>query len=492
MKFDKPTQNFWGGYWREVKNGRSFEVFNPASGEVCARVAEASRDDVLSAIDAAAVAGESWAGLAHTKRAGFLLKAADIIEERRQDFVDALVQEGGSWVGKAMFETAYSIEALRAAAAMVFHMNGEILPSEYGKLSMAVREPLGVVSVISPWNFPLLLTVRGFAVAMAIGNTIVLKPSEESPLSGGLLLAEVLEAAGLPAGVFNVVTCSRDGISGLGDELVVNPAVRGISFTGSTEVGRQIATLAGSLLKKACVELGGKDALIILDDADLGKAVNAATFGTYMHQGQICMSVERIIVHEAVADEFTRRLVANVKTLGVGDPASMDHVIGPLINEKQLENVHGQVTEAIEKGATLLTGGKFRDLFYEPTVLSGVTRDMKIFREETFGPVAALITVDDAEEAIAVANDSDYGLSAGIFTADEEHGMEVARRLETGMAHINDSSVNDEAHAPFGGVKNSGLGRQNGKASVEAFSELRWITLERGGRQYPPPFNEKF
>ncbi|MBT8075155.1 MAG: aldehyde dehydrogenase family protein [Gammaproteobacteria bacterium] len=491
MKFDKPTQNFWGGYWREVKNGRSFEVFNPASGEVCARVAEASRDDVQSAIDAAAVAGESWAGLAHTKRAGFLLKAADIMEERRQDFVDALVQEGGSWVGKAMFETAYSIEALRAAAAMVFHMNGEILPSEYGKLSMAVREPLGVVSVISPWNFPLLLTVRGFAVAMAIGNTIVLKPSEESPLSGGLLLAEVLEAAGLPAGVFNVVTCSRDGISGLGDELVVNPAVRGISFTGSTEVGRHIATLAGSLLKKACVELGGKDALIILDDADLGKAVNAATFGTYMHQGQICMSVERIIVHEAVADEFTRRLVANVKTLGVGDPASMDHVIGPLINEKQLENVHGQVTEAIEKGATLLTGGKFRDLFYEPTVLSGVTRDMKIFREETFGPVAALITVDDAEEAIAVANDSDYGLSAGIFTADEQHGMEVARRLETGMAHINDSSVNDEAHAPFGGVKNSGQGRQNGKASVEAFSELRWITLERGGRQYPPPFNEK-
>ncbi len=491
MKFDKPTQNFWGGYWREVKNGRSFEVFNPASGEVCARVAEASRDDVQSAIDAAAVAGESWAGLAHTKRAGFLLKAADIMEERRQVFVDALVQEGGSWVGKAMFETAYSIEALRAAAAMVFHMNGEILPSEYGKLSMAVREPLGVVSVISPWNFPLLLTVRGFAVAMAIGNTIVLKPSEESPLSGGLLLAEVLEAAGLPAGVFNVVTCSRDGISGLGDELVVNPAVRGISFTGSTEVGRHIATLAGSLLKKACVELGGKDALIILDDADLDKAVNAATFGTYMHQGQICMSVERIIVHEAVADEFTRRLVANVKTLGVGDPASMDHVIGPLINEKQLENVHGQVTEAIEKGATLLTGGKFRDLFYEPTVLSGVTRDMKIFREETFGPVAALITVDDAEEAIAVANDSDYGLSAGIFTADEQHGMEVARRLETGMAHINDSSVNDEAHAPFGGVKNSGLGRQNGKASVEAFSELRWITLERGGRQYPPPFNEK-
>ena len=490
MIFEKPTQNFWGGNWQEVKNRRSFEVLNPASGEVCARVAEASQEDVQSAINAAAKAGESWSALPHTRRAGFLLKAAEILEARKQDFVDALVQEGGSWIGKAMFETGYSIEALRTAAAMAFHMKGEVLPSEHGKLSMAVRQPLGVVSVISPWNFPLLLSVRGFAVAMAIGNTIVLKPSEESPLSGGLLLAEVFAAAGLPAGVFNVVTCSRDGISGLGDELVVNPAIRGVSFTGSTAVGRHIAALAGSLLKKACVELGGKDALIVLDDADLDRAVNAATFGAFMHQGQICMSVERIIVHEAVAEEFARRLVANVKTLRTGDPTSMAHVIGPLINVKQLQHVHAQVTEAIEAGATLLTGGEYRDLFYEPTVLAGVTRDMKIFREETFGPVAALITVGDVDEAIAVANDSDYGLSAGIITADEQRGLDVAERLETGMAHINDSSVNDEANAPFGGVKNSGMGRQNGAASIEAFSELRWITLERGGRQYPPPFNE--
>lgn len=491
MKLEHPTQNFWGGKWQDVSTGSSFDVLNPATGEVCAQVAEASLEDAQSAIKAAADAGDSWAGLAHSKRAAFLLKAADIMEGRQQDFIEALVNEGGSWIGKAMFETSYSIDAMRAAAAMVFHMNGEVLPSEYGKLSMAVRKPLGVVSVISPWNFPLLLSVRGFAVAMAIGNTVVLKPSEESPLSGGLLLAEVFEAAGLPAGVFNVVTCSRDGLRNLGDELVINPSVRGVSFTGSTPVGRHIATLAGSLLKKACVELGGKDALIILDDADLDRAVSAATFGTFMHQGQICMSVERIIVHRAVADEFTRRLVANVKTLGIGNPASMDHVIGPLINRKQLKHVHGQVTEAIENGATLLTGGKFQELFYEPTVLTGVTRDMKIFREETFGPVAALVTVDDTEEAINVANDSDYGLSAGIFTADEQRGMDVARRLETGMAHINDSSVNDEPHVPFGGVKNSGLGRQNGRASVEAFSELRWITLERGGRQYPPPFNEK-
>ncbi len=490
MKFDKPSQVFYGGSWHEVSNKDSFEVFNPASREVCVRVADASLDDVKNAISAAADASESWRDLSHTRRAGFLLKAADIMEQRQQDFVDALVEEGGSWIGKAMFETAYSVEALRSAAAMVFYMNGEVLPSEYGKVSLAVRQPLGVISVISPWNFPLLLSIRGFAVAMAIGNTIVLKPSEETPLAGGLLLAEVFAAVGLPAGVFNVVSCSRDHVKQVGDEMIANPLVRGISFTGSTAVGRQIASKAGSLLKKACVELGGKDALIILDDADIGRAVNAATFGSFMHQGQICMSVERIIVLEAVAEEFTRRLVENVKSLGMGDPTSMSDVIGPLINEKQLKNVHDQVTDAVQNGAEILTGGNYEGLFYEPTVITGVRPDMKIFREETFGPVAPIITVADVDEAIAMANDSEYGLSAGIITRDENKGMEVARRLETGMAHINDSSVNDEANVPFGGVKNSGMGRQNGRYSVEAFSELRWITLDRGGRQYPPPFNE--
>lgn len=490
MNFDKSSQVFYGGSWHEVSAKASFAVSNPATGEVCVRVADASLDDVKSAISAASDASESWRNLSHSHRAGFLLKAADIMEQRQQDFADALVEEGGSWVGKAMFETGYAVEALRAAAAMVYHMNGEVLPSEHGKVSMAVRQPLGVISVISPWNFPLLLSVRGFAVAMAIGNTIVLKPSEETPISGGLLLAEVFAAAGLPDGVFNVVSCSRGNVKQVGDELIANPAVRGISFTGSTAVGRQIAAQAGSLLKKACVELGGKDALIVLDDADIGRAVNAATFGSFMHQGQICMSVERIIVLESVAAEFTQRLVANVKTLGIGDPTSMGAVIGPLINQKQLQNVHDQVRDAVEKGAALLTGGKYEGLFYEATVLADVRPDMKIFHQETFGPVASIICVANVEQAIAMANDSEYGLSAGIITADESKGMEVARRLETGMVHINDSSVNDELNVPFGGVKNSGIGRQNGKYSVDEFSELRWITLERGGRHYPPPFNE--
>ena len=490
MKFNKPTQVFSGGSWHEVSGGRSFDVFNPATGEVFAQAADASREEVKEAINAAAAAKDTWAAMTSSKRASYLLKAADVMEKRQQDFVDALVGEGGSWIGKAMFETGYSIEALRAAAAMVFHMNGEVLPSEHGKVSMAVRQPLGVVSVISPWNFPLLLSVRGFAVAMAIGNTIVLKPSEETPLAGGLLLAEVFEAVGLPAGVFNVVTCARGGVQEVGDELLRNPAVRGVSFTGSTAVGKHIAGLAGSLLKKACVELGGKDALIVLADADMQRAVNAATFGAFMHQGQICMSVERIIVLQAVADEFIRRLVANVKKLGTGDPSAMGAVIGPLINEKQLRHVHEQVTDAVARGAQLLTGGHFQGLFYEPTVLAGVRPDMKIFREETFGPVAPVVIVADIEEAIAMANDSEYGLSAGIITGNEDVGMNIARRLETGMVHINDSSVNDEPNVPFGGVKSSGMGRQNGKFSVEAFSELRWVTIERGGRQYPPPFNE--
>ena len=491
MKFDKSSQVFYAGDWHQVKNGQSFDVFNPANAEVCNQVADASLEDVQLAVSAAASAQDSWARLSHNQRAGFLLKAADVMEERQQDFVTALVEEGGSWLGKAMFEASYSAEALRAAAAMVFQMNGEVLPSEYGKVSMTIRQPLGVISVISPWNFPLLLSVRGFAVAMAIGNTIVLKPSEETPVSGGLLLAEVFESIGLPAGVFNVVTCSRAAIQDFGDELVANPAIRGVSFTGSTAVGRHIAALAGSLLKKACVELGGKDALIVLDDADMSRAVNAATFGAFMHQGQICMSVERIIVHQAVAEEFIDRLVANVKTLGVGDPSEMANVIGPLINEKQLQKVHEQVNDAIENGAELLTGGDFHGLFYEPTVLRGVRADMKIFRQETFGPVAAVMVVANEKEAIDMANDSEYGLSAGIICRNEQRAMDVARQLDTGMAHINDSSVNDEANVPFGGFKNSGMGRQNGKYSVEAFSELRWISLERGGRQYPPPFNEK-
>lgn len=480
-----------GGKWNAAEGGRTFAVLNPATGDTWAEAPDASRGDAKAAVEAAAQAAAGWAALPHSERARLLSKAADVLEARQQDFVTALVEEAGSWIGKAMFETGYTCGIYRAAAACAYQTNGEIMPSEHGKISMAVRQPLGVVSVISPWNFPLLLTSRGIAVALAVGNSVVLKPSEETPMSGGTLIAEVLAEAGVPEGVFNVVTCSRDSVAEVGDELVSNPLVGGISFTGSTAVGRQIASRAGMLLKRACIEAGGKDALLVLDDADMSQAVNAATFGTFMHQGQICMSVERIIVDETVADEFTDRFVANTRTLRAGDPHEIGNVIGPIINGRQLRKIVDQVDDAREKGAEVLCGGTSDGPYYQPTVLSGVTRDMKVYREETFGPVAPVIRASGVDEAVEIANDSEYGLSAGIIGRDEERALDVANRLQTGMAHINDSSVNDEPHIPFGGVKNSGLGRHGGRASVETFTEQRWITLERGGRHYPPPFVEK-
>ncbi|MGD8325027.1 MAG: aldehyde dehydrogenase family protein, partial [Gammaproteobacteria bacterium] len=458
------------------------------TGDTCHSVADASRADTAKAIATAAAAQKDWAAMAHSERARIVHKVGDLLEARAKDFQEALIDEGGSWIGKAMFETGYSSSVYRAAAAAAYQANGEILPSDLGKLSLVVREPLGVVSVISPWNFPLTLSSRGFAVALAVGNAVVLKPSEETPVAGGLLIAEILEEAGVPAGVFNVITCSRDHVGDVGDELIANPAVHGVSFTGSTAVGSQVSARAGGLFKKCVVELGGKDAVIVLDDADIDHAVDATTFGVFMHQGQICMSTERVIVQRAVAEEFIDKFVANTKKLQVGDPRELGNCIGPIINDKQLGKIREQVDEAVAKGAKVLCGGGNNGRFFEPTVLGDVTRDMKVFREETFGPVAPLIVVDTEEEAIEVANDSDYGLSAGIMTRDEERGLAVARQLKTGMAHVNDSSIGDEPHVPFGGVGASGVGRHGGRPAVDQFTELRWITLERGGRHYPPPF----
>jgi len=477
-----------GGQWTGASGGARFKVMNPATGEVFREVADASRDDARTAIEAARAAFPEWSGMNHAQRARILHRAGDVLEARAKDIQEVIVDEGGSWIGKAMFETGYASGVFRAAAAAAYQVNGEILPSEHGKISLVMRVPLGVVSVISPWNFPMILSSRGFAPALAVGNCVVLKPSEETPVAGGLLFAEILEEAGVPPGVFNVVTCSRDHVAEVGDELISNPAVHGISFTGSTAVGSKIAAQAGGLLKKCCVELGGKDALIVLDDADIEHAVNAATFGAFMHQGQICMSVERIIVAESIADEFTEKLVANTRKLNVGDPRQLANCIGPVINETQLGKIRSQVDEAVADGARILCGGGNDGLFFEPTVLADVTRDMRIFREETFGPVAPILRAASDDEAVEIANDSDYGLSAGIMTGNEERGLSIAQRLNTGMAHINDSSVNDEPHVPFGGIGASGVGRHGGKPGIDTFTELRWVTLERGGRHYPPPF----
>jgi vanillin dehydrogenase len=472
---------FVGGTWRDAAG--TFDDFNPATGEVWRRVADGGADAASDAVEAARAAQPEWAALPHDQRAKVLIQAMSAIDDLQDTLVEALVDEGGSWIGKAMFETGYVAGTAQAAAAAAHMVTGELLPSDLGKVSMVVREPVGVVSVITPWNFPLLLSMRAVAFALAVGNAVVLKPSEETPLSGGVLVAKIFEVAGLPPGVLNVVTCSRNRVAEVGDVLVGHPAVGAVSFTGSTVVGREIAALGGRHLKKVALELGGKDALIVLDDADLERAVGAATFGSFMHAGQICMSTERILVDAAIADDFTERFVAKAAALSVGDPRS--NIIGPVINAKQADKIRRHIDDAVARGATVRTGGDNDGLFFQPTVLDAVAPDMTVWTEETFGPVAPVITVSGEEEAIKLANDSDYGLSAGIITADEERGLSVARRLETGMAHVNDTSVYDEPNAPFGGVKNSGLGRHGGKAAIEAFTMTRWLTLERGGRLYP-------
>ncbi len=476
-----------GGSWRPAP--ARFQDLNPADGSVWAEVADASLAEVRSAIDAADAAFAGWSALPFHERAHYMLKIADGLEARRGELVQALQEEGGGWFGKGMFESGYVPEVFRAAAAMNYAPVGEIMPSEHHKVSMAVRRPMGVVTVISPWNFPSLLTSRGLAFPIAAGNTVVLKPSEETPYTGGLIFAEIFEEAGVPPGVLNVVTCSRDNLAEIGDELIENPRIKGISFTGSTPVGRMIAAKAGAHLKKACVELGGKDALIICDDADFERAVGAANFGSFMHQGQICMSVEKVLVQDALYDRFLPAFVERAARLKVGAPsADRDHVIGPLINDKQVARVKAQIDDAVAKGAKVELGGGVDGRFVEPTILTGVTPEMMIYSEETFGPVVPVIPFRSDDEAVAIANDSEYGLSSGVITSDENRGLAIANALDTGMCHINCSSVNDEPHVPFGGAKASGVGRHGGRWSTETFTETRWITLERGGRPYPPAF----
>jgi aldehyde dehydrogenase (NAD+) len=476
-----------GGRW--VHPGRSFDDLNPADGSVWARVPDGSLADTRAAIDAAQAAFAGWSSLMFQQRSHFMIEVAHVIERRKKDFVEAAKAEGGGWFGKGMFEAGYMPDVFYAAAASNYAAIGEVMPSENGKLSLAMRRPMGVITCISPWNFPGILTARGIAFAIAAGNTVVLKPSEETPYCGGLFFAEVFQEAGVPPGVLNVLTCSRENMGAIGDELIDNPRIKGISFTGSTPVGRMIAARAGAHLKKACVELGGKDSLIVCDDADMERATQAANFGSFMHQGQICMSVEKVLVQDRIFEPFVKRFVERAAKLKMGDPSRDDScVIGPLINDKQAAKVKEQIDDAVAKGAKVLLGGGVRGRFVEPTILLGVTPQMKVYQEETFGPVVPVIPFRTDDEAIAIANDTEYGLSAGVMTADEARGLRIANRLDTGMCHINCSIVNDEPHVPFGGSKASGVGRHGGRWSHETFTETRWITLDRGNRPYPPVF----
>ena len=475
-----------GGKWVCAIDGETFDDYNPYSGEVFARLPSGKRRDARKACDAAAAAFPEWSHTPPAKRQRYLLRAADIFEERQQEILNIVAQETGAAFGFGMFQTDFVSGLLREAAAQVHAIGGEIIPADLpGAFFMAIRQPVGVVAGIAPWNAPLILSLRAVALPMACGNTTVLKPSAEAPVSGGIVFAEVFEEAGFPKGVFNVVT-NGPGFSGeVGDELIEHPKVQRLSFTGSSEVGRQIAEKAARHLKKVTLELGGNDPLIVLKDADVDYAVNAATFGRFNHQGQICMSSKRIIVERPLAAHFTKKFVEKARTLKVGDPQDPDTIVGPLINQVQVDKLHKQVQEAIKQGAKLVCGGKYDRRCYYPTVLTNVAPDMNIAREETFGPVAPIIVVEDADEAVRVANDSRFGLSAGVITGDFQKGLEIAERLESGMVHINDSSLHDEPQVPFGGMKESGYGRHGGRAAIEEFTELRWISIQRTPRQYP-------
>jgi acyl-CoA reductase-like NAD-dependent aldehyde dehydrogenase len=477
---------YLGGQWVEAAGGGSFDDLNPFTGEVYARAARGTREDAARAIAAAAAAFPAWAATPPGERRRILLKAADVLERRQEELAGILMEETGATFGWAMFQLGFTPGLLREAAAQAYGAVGEVLPADLpGALFLALRQPVGVVAGISPWNAPLILSLRAVALPIAYGNTTVLKPSEESPVVAGVVIAQIFEEAGLPAGVLNVVTHAREDAAAIGDELIANPAVRRISFTGSTEVGRAVAEKAGRHLKRAVLELGGKDPVIVLRDADVDYAVAAACFGAFLHQGQICMSTERLIVERPVAAEFTEKLARKAATLKVGDPKDPHTVIGPLINAAARDKVHAHVQEAVSQGARVLTGGKYDGLCYHPTVLEGVTTQMRILNEQTFGPVAPVLVVEDAEEAIKAANRSLYGLSAGIITRNLEQGLALAERLETGMVHVNDQSVHDEPQAPFGGVKGSGWGRLGGRAALEEFTELRWISVQRTPRRFP-------
>ncbi|HUS70178.1 MAG TPA: aldehyde dehydrogenase family protein [Anaerolineae bacterium] len=482
----KEYKTYINGAWVAAADGTTFDDYNPYTGEVYAKVAGGRAEDARRAVDAAAAAFPSWSATPPAARAMHFLKAADILERRTEEIAGILTEETGATFGWAMFQCSLTPGMLREAAAQVHMVTGQIIPADLpGAFFMALRQPVGVVVGIAPWNAPLILSLRSVAFPMAYGNTAVLKASSEAPFSGGLVYGEIFEEAGLPAGVLNVLS-NVPGFAGeVGDVLIADPRVRRISFTGSTDVGREVAKKAGEHLKRVALELGGSDPLLVLQDADVDYAVNAATFGRFLHQGQICMSVKRIIVEKPVAAEFMEKFVAKVSGLKVGDPKEHDTIIGPLINQTQLDLLRGQVDEAIERGAKVLCGGKFEGLSYWPTVLTDVKEDMRVCQEEVFGPVVPVIVVEDEEEALRVANNSPFGLSSGIITSDFAKGLAIAERLETGMVHINDSSVHDEPQVPFGGVKDSGWGRHGGLAALEEFTELRWVTMQRTPRPYP-------
>jgi len=479
-------RQYIGGEWAAAASGETFVDADPFTGEPVATVPAGGAEDARRAIEAAAAAFPSWSATPPAERQRIFLKAADVLESRRDEVVPLLARETGCTFGFGMFQLGFVPGLFRQAAAAPYAPIGEVIPSDNpGTFAMGVRKPVGVVGAIAPWNAALILSARSIAAPLALGNTVVLKPSEWSPVSVGLLWGEIFAEAGLPDGVLNVVTHAPGGAGEIGDEFVSHPAVRRINFTGSTNVGRKLAEAAGRNLKRVVLELGGYNPLIVLADADLEYAVNATAFGAFLHQGQICMSARRVLVERSVAGEFTEKLAAKAKGLKAGDPKEPDTIIGPLINEQALAMVRERVDEAVQKGARVLAGGEAAGPCYLATVLADVPADSELARQETFGPVLAVEVVDSADEAVSRANATSYGLAAGILTSDADRGFALAHRLESGIVHVNDQPVGDEPQMPFGGVKDSGWGRFGGRAVLDEFTELRWITVQSGSHPYP-------
>ena len=481
----RDCRQFIGGEWVDAASGETFEDLDPFTGNVVAGVPAGTRADAKRAVESAAEAFVEWSKAPPAQRQAVFLKAADILESRRDEVVSWLARETGCTFGFGMFQMGFVPGLFRQAAGSAYAAMGQILPSDTGAFAMGIRRPAGVVGAIAPWNAALILSARAIAAPLVLGNTVVLKPSELSPYSGGLLWGEIFTEAGLPPGVLNIVTHASGEAGPIGDELVESPHVRRLNFTGSTETGRKLAEAAGRNLKRIVLELGGYNPLIILADADLDYAVNASAFGAFLHQGQICMSARRIIVERPIAERFIDRLSAKTAGLKAGDPREHDTIIGPLISEGALEMVKGRVADAVAKGARVLAGGEASGPCFQATLLTNVPEDSEFARLETFGPVAAVEIVEDADEAVTRANATSYGLASGIITSDGDKGLQLAQRIQAGIVHVNDQPVGDEPQMPFGGVKDSGWGRFGGTAAIDEFTELHWVTVQSGSHPFP-------
>jgi len=462
-----------------------FERLDPVTGAVATTSVAMSPDQARAAANAAQAALPAWSALGPNARRALLYKAAEALEARANDFVTAMMGEIGATEGWARFNLMLAASMIREAASLTTQISGEVIPSDKpGCVAMAVREPVGVILGIAPWNAPIILGVRAVATPLACGNTVVLKASESCPRTHELI-AEAFAAAGLPAGALSIVTNAPQDAAEVVGALIDHPAVRRINFTGSTAVGKIIAKRAAEHLKPVLLELGGKAPLIVLEDADLDEAVKAAAFGAFMNQGQICMSTERIIVVDAVAEAFVEKFAAKAASLAVGDPREGKTPLGAVVDLKTVAHVQGLVADAVAAGAVQVSGGPAHGVLMLATVIDKVTPSMRLFREESFGPVVGVIRARDEEHAIALANDTEYGLSASVFTRDIARGLKVARRIQSGICHVNGPTVHDEAQMPFGGVKASGYGRFGGKAGIDAFTELRWITIETQPGHFP-------